>query len=78
MLFNESSLNDLNSRLQEPVSVLNFRANFVVKGPLPYEEDHWKWIKIGDNVIFRNIKPCTRYVFSNILRKVQKLNFAYF
>lgn len=57
---NEGSVAELNSRLDHVVTPLQFRPNFVVKGPLAFEEDSWKWVRIGKNVIFRNIKPCTR------------------
>lgn len=60
MLINESSVTDLNTRLDKPVTPLQFRPNFVVKGPEPYEEDSWLWIKIGNDTIFKNVKPCTR------------------
>ncbi|XP_055914815.1 mitochondrial amidoxime reducing component 2-like [Eupeodes corollae] len=66
MLLNESSIADLNTRLQNPVSVLNFRPNFLVKGPAAFEEDNWKWVKIGEEVIFRCNKPCTRCIFTNV------------
>jgi len=66
MLFNESSLHDLNTRLDNPALVLQFRPNIVVRGALAYEEDYWKWVKIGNNIIFRNVKPCTRCVFTNV------------
>lgn len=59
MILNESSLNDLNTRLSLPVMGLNFRPNFVVKGGFAYEEDFWRWVKIGE-VVFRCVKPCTR------------------
>lgn len=64
-LMNEASLTDLNNRLDEPVTSQQFRMNFVVKGATPYEEDKWDWVKIG-NVIFRNIRPCTRCIFTTI------------
>ena len=39
LLISENSLNDLNSRLQEKVSMRNFRPNFVVKdAAAAYEE----------------------------------------
>ncbi|CRL04211.1 CLUMA_CG017305, isoform A, partial [Clunio marinus] len=60
MLINESSIADLNSRLKSPVSKLQFRPNFVMKGAPAFEEDKWRWIRIGD-VIFQNVKPCTRH-----------------
>ncbi|XP_076236968.1 mitochondrial amidoxime reducing component 2 [Calliopsis andreniformis] len=64
-LINESSVADLNTRLEEPVTAEQFRANFIVKGAAPYEEDSWGWIKIGD-VIFKNVMPCTRCIFTTI------------
>ena len=39
--------------------------NFVVKGAEVLEEDYWEWIKIGKTV-FRNVKPCTRCIFTTI------------
>ena len=42
------------------VNVLNFRPNLVVEGPNPYEEDKWNWVKIGEDTLFKNFKPCTR------------------
>ncbi|XP_076175776.1 mitochondrial amidoxime-reducing component 1 [Ptiloglossa arizonensis] len=64
-LINESSVTDLNARLKEPVAPEQFRPNFVVKGAVPYEEDSWGWVKIGD-AIFRNVMPCTRCIFTTI------------
>ncbi|XP_011493995.1 PREDICTED: mitochondrial amidoxime reducing component 2 isoform X2 [Ceratosolen solmsi marchali] len=64
-LQNEASIADLNTRLDEPVSPLHFRPNFLVKGAEVLEEDNWEWIKIGQ-VVFRNIKPCTRCIFTTI------------
>lgn len=60
-LVNEASVADLNSRLDNPVSARNFRPNIIVAGEklLPYEEDNWDWVKIGD-VVFRVLAPCTR------------------
>jgi len=64
-LMNESSIADLNTRLDEPVTSQNFRMNFMVKGPVAYEEDKWDWVKIG-NVILRNLRPCTRCILTTI------------
>lgn len=64
MIINESSINDLNKRLTKHVKPLRFRGNFVVRGAQPWEEDKWKWVKIGNDVVFRYVKPCTRYVLS--------------
>lgn len=47
-LISEESLKDLNSKLENPITIDNFRPNIVVSGLLPYEEDNWSSIKIGD------------------------------
>lgn len=60
MLINESSIDELNTRLEKPVTSQRFRANFVVHGTNAWEEDNWKWIKIGKDVIFKYVKPCSR------------------
>lgn len=62
MLMTESSLSELNKKLKNPVKSLQFRPNIVVSGTEPFIEDNWEWIKIGKNVIIRNVKPCPRFV----------------
>ncbi|XP_012263157.2 mitochondrial amidoxime-reducing component 1 [Athalia rosae] len=64
-LLNEASVADLNSRLKDPVTPQHFRPNFVVKGAEVLEEDSWDWVKIG-SVVFRNVKPCTRCIFTTV------------
>lgn len=63
MLINEQSVTDLNGRI-DPIDYctpLQFRPNFVLKTTEPaFAEDNWKWIRIGDNVILRNVAPCLR------------------
>ncbi|XP_077993893.1 mitochondrial amidoxime-reducing component 1-like [Glandiceps talaboti] len=54
-ILNNSSLEDLNSKLDVPVSYKNFRPNFVVSGCEAFAEDNWKFIKIGD-VVLRYVK----------------------
>ncbi|XP_059490772.1 mitochondrial amidoxime-reducing component 1-like [Neocloeon triangulifer] len=69
MIINQSSIDDLNTRLPEgtdKTTALQFRPNFVVKGNTKaYEEDDWKWIKIGET-IFQVTKPCDRCIFTTI------------
>lgn len=60
MLINQASIDDLNTRLEHPVSSLQFRPNIVIDGPAPYEEDRYKWVRIGENAVFQCIKPCFR------------------
>ncbi|KXJ77149.1 hypothetical protein RP20_CCG008237 [Aedes albopictus] len=65
MLLSEASVTDVNSRLEKPVTAVQYRPNMVVKGPGAFEEDDWKWIKIGET-IYKNVKPCTRCIFTNV------------
>ena len=59
MLISQASLNDLNTRLVEPVPMNRFRPNLVLEGCDPYEEDTWASLRIG-TVGFRVAKPCSR------------------
>lgn len=63
MLINESSVNELNTRVEKKVTPLRFRPNFVVKGAAEFAEDKWNYVKIGNEVILQNVKPCSRFVF---------------
>lgn len=66
LLMNQGSFDDLNKKLDKPVVPLQYRPNFVVEGPAAWEEDNWKWIKIGNQTIFKNVQPCIRCIFTNI------------
>lgn len=68
MLMTESSIYDLKKKTSSDVSIIprQFRPNFLVQGSIPYEEDKWEWIKIGETAVFRNVKPCTRCVFTTL------------
>jgi uncharacterized protein len=59
MLISQASLNDLNSRLTEPVPMNRFRPNLVLEGCNAYEEDTWATVTIG-SIGFRVAKPCSR------------------
>lgn len=65
LIIGQSSLDDLNKRLQHPVPMNRFRPNFVFTGGQPYEEDLFDALKIGE-VIFRGVKPCERCVIPTI------------
>lgn len=65
LIISESSLRDLNSRLESPVPMNRFRPNIVVSGSEPYAEDTWKEIIIG-NITFYLVKPCERCVVTTI------------
>ena len=65
MLMNQGSFDELNMRIENKVEALQYRPNFLVKGPAAWEEDNWKWIKIGETV-FKTVEPCIRCVLTNI------------
>ena len=59
LLTNERSLELLNSKLETPIGMDRFRANFVIDGDVPFEEDNWQRIRIGE-VELKVVKPCAR------------------
>jgi uncharacterized protein YcbX len=63
LIIGQASLEDLNSRLTEPLPMNRFRPNFVFTGGKPFEEDKWKKFKIG-NIKFKAVKPCARCVIT--------------
>ena len=65
LLISEASLNDLNNRLPESVSMMRFRPNLVVKNTGPFEEDTWKKIRIGDCEL-QVVKPCSRCILTTV------------
>jgi len=65
LLISQASLDDLNSRLKQPVSMSQFRPNLVVNSCSPFAEDGWRHIRIGE-VEFEISKPCARCVFTTV------------
>ncbi|NOZ53701.1 MAG: MOSC domain-containing protein [Gammaproteobacteria bacterium] len=65
LLLSQASLDDLNHRLDTPISIARFRPNLVVRGCKPFAEDGWHRIRIGE-LTFRVVKPCSRCVIPNI------------
>ncbi|MBE0551130.1 MAG: MOSC domain-containing protein [Ignavibacterium sp.] len=63
LIIGQSSLDDLNTRLESPIPMNRFRTNFVFTGGKPYEEDNWNDFKIGD-LKFKAVKPCARCVIT--------------
>lgn len=63
LIIGEASFEDLNGRLIEKLAEPSrrFRPNFVFSGGMPYVEDTWKELKIG-NVLFSGRKNCGRCV----------------
>lgn len=63
MIIGQSSLDDLNSRMEVPLPMNRFRTNFVFTEGKPFEEDNWKKFKVGD-MKFEAVKPCARCVIT--------------
>ncbi len=65
LIIGQRSLDDLNTRLEQPVPMNRFRPNFVFTGGEPYEEDSWKNFTIGTNR-FIGTKPCARCTLTTV------------
>ncbi|MDF3821061.1 MOSC domain-containing protein [Leptospira sp. 96542] len=65
LIIGESSLNNLNQRLINPVPMNRFRPNFVFKGGEAFIEDSFKEFSIGNNR-FLGVKPCSRCVLTTV------------
>lgn len=65
LIIGQESLNELNCRLNKPLSINRFRPNFVFIGGEPFTEDSWKDFMIG-SLKFRAVKPCSRCVITTI------------
>ena len=65
LIISQASLDDLNSRLSEPVNMARFRPNFVITGTQPFAEDEWKSMVIG-SATFDIVKPCARCIMTTI------------
>ncbi len=69
LLISQASLHDLNQRLknnhQQAVSMAQFRPNIVVENCLPFAEDGWQHIRIGE-VEFTVSKSCERCILTTV------------
>ncbi len=59
LLTTNESLNDLNDRMANSVTMRRFRPNLVIAGAEPYAELDWRRIQIGQ-LEFETGGPCTR------------------
>ena len=71
LIIGEEALNYLNSKLNSPVKMNQFRPNIVFSGGIKHDEDAWKNITIGD-LMFSVVKPCARCVITTINPKNSK------
>jgi MOSC domain len=54
-------MDDLNSRMEEPMSVVRFRPNLVLCGGNAFDEDNWAEISIGTAGKFWLLSRSPRY-----------------
>ncbi|GHO57176.1 MOSC domain-containing protein [Ktedonobacter robiniae] len=64
-LLGEGSLEDLNQRLEKPVSLERFRPNLVIAGTPAFAEDSWRTIRINQQ-LFHVVKPCDRCAITTV------------
>lgn len=60
-----ASLHELNERLEAPVDMRRFRPNIVIEGAAPWQEDHWRQLKLGQHN-FDIVKPSSRCVLTTV------------
>lgn len=63
LLISQSSLDDLNSRMEEALPVNRFRPNIVITGTQPFEEDTMEEFSINE-INFYGVKLCARCVIT--------------
>lgn len=54
-------MEDLNSRMEEPMSVIRFRPNLLLRGGKAFDEDNWAEITIGNAGKFWLLSRSPRY-----------------
>lgn len=65
LVIGQSSLDDLNSRLEVPLPMNRFRPNIVFTGGYPYQEDDMEHFRVSGHD-FYGVKPCIRCVITTI------------
>lgn len=65
LIIGQSSLDDLNARLQQPLPMNRFRPNIVFTGGQPFQEDIMERFSIND-IEFFGVKKCARCIIPTI------------
>ncbi|XP_075042930.1 mitochondrial amidoxime-reducing component 1-like [Mixophyes fleayi] len=65
MLLSETSLEDLNNRMEQPVSLGNFRPGIVVSGCEAFAEDSWDDVRVGTTSLKR-VMACGRCILTTV------------
>ena len=64
LLIGSESLDFLNEKLEEKITIARFRPNIVISSSVAHEEDSFENFQIG-TVKFKNAKPCGRCIMIN-------------
>ncbi|QNH61336.1 MOSC domain-containing protein [Hymenobacter sediminicola] len=73
LLIGQSSLDELNSRLAEPVLMDRFRPNLVFSGGKAFSEDTWEHFQVGE-LPFRAVRACGRCVMTTVDQRTAQKN----
>jgi uncharacterized protein YcbX len=65
LVCNQASLDDLNTRLPEPIPMARFRPNIVLTGLEAWAEDHIDTVAVG-SLTLKLVKPCTRCTIPSV------------
>ena len=65
LIVGQTSLDNLNTKLVEPITINRFRPNFVFTGGQAFEEEEWHEFTVGNRRFF-GVKPCARCVMTTI------------
>jgi hypothetical protein len=65
LMVGEASMDDLNSRMQIPLTIERFRPNIVFSGGYPYKEDSIEDFTISQ-INFTGLENCARCIVPNI------------
>lgn len=65
LIISEASMDQLNEKTGLKQTVNRFRANIIISGVAPHEEDALRHIKIGDQELY-GVKPCARCIMTTI------------
>jgi uncharacterized protein YcbX len=65
LVIGQSSLDDLNNRLEKQIPINRFRPNFVFTGGNAFEEESWFEFSIG-TTSFKGVKPCARCIVTTL------------
>lgn len=65
LVISQESLDDLNNRLAEPVTIKRFRPNIVISGFEAFSEDDFTELQIGDITLYK-VQQCERCVITTI------------